>query len=35
MSRYRRQLTKLPAPYLKRLWLDSSKVGLIAAMLDE
>jgi predicted ATPase len=27
MPRYRRQLTKLPAPYLKRLWLDPTKVA--------
>ena len=26
MARYRRRLTGLPAPYLKRLWLDPSKV---------
>jgi predicted ATPase len=26
MPRYPRQLTKLPAPYLKRLWLDTSKI---------
>ncbi len=31
MPRRRRQLTRLPAPYLKRLWLDPSEVTDVAA----